>query len=400
MSLLNILDTDKQPPFSLFVLGFRPFFLAAAVFAVLAMAAWMLFFHTPLQLPLQGLPAYQWHAHEMLFGFAMSVVSGFLLTAVRNWTGVQTLQHKGLAALLGVWAAARLCMLAGPELLPLAAVFDLAFNVGLLIALSHPVFRVRQWTQLGVLSKILLLAVCNALFYLGVAGYLALGVHWGLYGGLYVLIALVMTIGRRVVPFFIEKGVNAKVSLRNSRVLDIASLIFFTGFAISEAILLNTVIAGYFAAVLVVVSLIRLVFWHARGIWSRPLLWGLYVAFMFLVLGFALFALLPYTTMISRSLALHALAVGGVGLITMSMMSRVSLGHTGRSIHEPLRFTGLAQGMILVGACIRIFLPMLAPQQHELWVLMSQLLWIAGFGLFLALYYMMLVSPRMDGQVG
>ena len=400
MSLLNIQDTEKQPPFSLFVLGFRPFFLAGGLYAVLAMAAWVLLFHTPLRLPLQDLPAYQWHAHEMLFGFSLAVVSGFLLTAVRNWTGMQTLQYRGLGALLAAWAAARLLMLGDPALLPLAALCDLAFNVGLLLALSRPVFRVRQWTQLGVLSKILLLGVCNLSFYLGLAGYLPLGVYWGLAGGLYLVIALVMTIGRRVVPFFIEKGIDAPVSISNSRALDIASLVLFVGFAISDVFLLNSLIAGYFAAALVGVSLWRLYNWHAPGIWRRPLLWGLYVAFICIVVGFALFAWLPYSAVVSRSLALHALAVGGVGLITLSMMSRVSLGHTGRSIHEPLPFTGLAQGLVLAGAGMRIIPEMLVPQWHSLWMLLAQVLWIAGFGLFVVLYYPMLTKPRVDGQTG
>ena len=399
MSLLNILDTDQQPPFSLFVLGFRPFFVAAGLFSVLAMAAWALFFHTLLSLPVQALPPYQWHAHEMLYGFVLAVVSGFLLTAVRNWTGVQTLQNRGLAALLGCWLMARLGMLAGPEFLLVAALFDVAFNLGLLIALAQPVFKVRQWTQVGILSKILLLGVCNVLFYLGLAGYLALGVSWGLYGGLYLVIALVMTIGRRVVPFFIEKGVQGPADVRNSRFLDIASLVFFVGFAACD-LLIQPLIAGYFAAALVLVSLWRLYNWHAPGIWSRPLLWGLYVAFIFLVIGFALFALLPYSGFVTRSLALHAMSVGGIGLITLSMMSRVSLGHTGRSIHEPLPFTGLAQVLVLAGAFMRIFPEMLAPEHHVTWMLLAQLLWIAGFGLFSAVYAPLLLRPRIDGRSG
>lgn len=398
MSLLNLREAPAARPFSPFVLGFRPFFFGASLFAVLAMLAWIPGYHfglTP-----SGLVASHWHAHEMLFGFALAVVSGFLLTAIRNWTGVQTVQYGALAGLVVLWLAARISMLFGMQALPLTALFDLSYNLLLWLAMLLPVWRVRQWTQAGILAKILLLGVCNALFYLGALGWLEMGVYWGLWGGVYLLIALVMTIGRRVLPFFIEKGVGYPLQLKNSRALDVASLLLFIGFALCDVILLNFEWSGYFAAGLVAVSLLRMYNWHTPGIWRAPLLWGLYGAFVFITLGFLLFALAPYLDWVSRSLAVHALTVGGVGLITLSMMSRVTLGHTGRSIHEPLRYTGLAQLLIVAGAVMRVIAPMLWARAYDSWILLSQLCWIAGFALFLALYARLLLRPRTDGREG
>ena len=302
--------------------------------------------------------------------------------------------------LIASWLAARGLMLLGPQWLLAAALFDLFYNLFLFVALLQPIARVRQWRQAGILSKILLLAGCNGLFYLGLMGQLQMGLYWGLYGGIYLLIALVMTIGRRVMPGFIQNGVDYPVALKNSKVLDISSLVLFLGFAFSDLILLNAEITGYFAAALFIVSLIRLFNWHTAGIWKKPLLWGLYGAFMFITLGFLLFAVLPHTTLVTRSIALHAFTFGGIGLITLSMMSRVTLGHTGRNVHQPFRFTGLAQGLIVTGAVLRIFPPLLLPQYQSTWIMLSQGLWVLGFALFVFLYARPLISPRVDGSYG
>jgi len=129
MSLLNIQEPPKNSPFSLFVLGFRPFFLAAGIFSVISMALWMAHFSFGLSIPLEGLANFHWHAHEMIYGFAVAVIAGFLLTAIKNWTGVQTIQHRPLLLLFLLWLGARLCLLFGTKYIMLAAVFDLSFNL-------------------------------------------------------------------------------------------------------------------------------------------------------------------------------------------------------------------------------------------------------------------------------
>ena len=400
MALLNIQDPPKHTPFSVFVLGFRPFFLAAGIFAVLSMAMWMAIFSFALPFPLNGLAPYQWHAHEMIYGFTLSVVAGFLLTAIKNWTSLQTLQHRPLMLLFSLWLGARLCLLFGTDLLILAAVLDLSFNLLLVIAMLQPVIRIKQWKQLGIISKILLLGIFNALFYLGALGLLEQGVNWGIFGGLMLLIALVFTMGRRVMPFFIEKGVGYPVQLKNSRWLDVSSLFLFLAFALSEVFFTQFRVSSYLAAALFVVSSIRLYNWHTRGIWSKPLLWGLYGAFIFITLGLLLFALLPYSPLLSRSMAYHAFAFGGIALITVSMMSRVTLGHTGRNIQQPSCWINIAQVLLLIGAIIRVFGPFLLPAYYAGWILIAQLLWIIGFSLFVVTNFTFLTQPRIDGSEG
>jgi len=208
MSLLNIQDPPKNTPFSLFVLGFRPFFLAAGIFSIVSMAMWMTNYSFGLSIPLEGLANFHWHAHEMIYGFTLAIISGFLLTAIKNWTGVQTIQYRPLMLLFTLWAGARIALLFGTQFIVVAAIFDLIFNLFLFLAMLQPILRVKQWKQFGIISKVLLLGIFNAFFYLGMLGYLDSGVHWGIYGGLFLLIAVIMNMGRRVMPFFIERGVG------------------------------------------------------------------------------------------------------------------------------------------------------------------------------------------------
>jgi uncharacterized protein involved in response to NO len=399
MSLLNIQDQYDKTQFSFFVLGFRPFFLAAGAFSILSIVLWMGIYGFGLDLDLGNLPAIFWHAHEMVYGYALAVIAGFLLTAIRNWTGIQTLQYKGLILLLILWAMARLTMLTGQTGIAVAAVFDLGFNLFLFGAALSPVIRVRQWKQVGIISKLLLMAIGNLLFYAGAIGWLNQGVYLGTYIGLFLVIALVLTMGRRVIPFFIEKGVPYPVKLRNSQWLDLISLFGFLAFALNQLFLHHT-IGVYLAVLLFVVTTWRLVYWHTPGIWSRPLLWGLYTALISIDIGFLLYALTAFFSAIHESLALHAMAFGGIGLVTLSMMSRVTLGHTGRDILQPSKWIAVAQGMLLLGLLFRIGLPLLFPQHYVILIITAQVFWILGFALFLIVNAPLLLRPRIDGAPG
>jgi len=253
---------------------------------------------------------------------------------------------------------------------------------------------------IGVISKILLLGIFNAFFYLGLLGFLESGVNWGIYGGLFLIIAMVLEMGRRVIPFFIERGVDYPVQLKNSRILDISSLVLFLALAITEVFIIDIHISSYIASVLFIVSGIRLYNWHTKGIWKSSLLWGLYGSLIFITLAFLLFAILPYTTLISRSIVLHTLTVGGISLITVSMMSRVTLGHTGRNVHSPSPWINVVQWMLLFGVIARTALPVLIPGMYNSWIISSQLLWIGGFALFTWVNYPLLTKPRIDGSEG
>ena len=387
------------PNIALFNLGFRIFFLGAAVYSIVTILFWMGIFTFNLSLPMSGLSTFQWHAHEMVFGYALAVIAGFLLTAVKNWTGMQTVYGLPLALMFCLWLVARLLFLFGSTFIHIAAVFDLLFIVSVIIAAAYPIVKSKNWRQLGILSKLVLLAVANICFYSGFMGFLEQGLYWGVYGGLYLVIGLILTLGSRVIPFFIQGGVEKPVQLYNPKWITLLGLVIFLVFFISELFLHDKNVTGITSSALFILYSVRLVGWYTSGIWKKPLLWSLYLAMLFIVVGFLLFALSVYAG-IPKFLAIHAFAYGGIGVMTMSMMARVSLGHTGRNINEPPEMVKYMLALLLVGAVFRVFLPMIAPDTYLIWIVSSQLIWLIAFIMFVISYAPMLIKIRLDGQFG
>jgi uncharacterized protein involved in response to NO len=239
----------------------------------------------------------------------------------------------------------------------------------------------------------------NGLFYLGAFNLIDQGVFWGVLGGLYLVIGLILTMGRRVVPFFIEKGVDNAVNLPNSKWLDISSLVLFLCFFISELFIHSLEISSVLALALFMVNAVRLVRWHIPGIWQKPLLWSLYLSLWMICLGFLMFAL-DYVIDMPRNLPIHALAFGGIGLITLGMMSRVALGHTGRNVFAPPHVMSAAFLLLAMGAVVRVLLPYVLPQLYIWWIGLSALCWCTAFLIFTVTYLPILIRPRIDGQPG
>ncbi|MGD8629808.1 MAG: NnrS family protein [Gammaproteobacteria bacterium] len=380
-------------------LGFRPFFALAAVFSILATAGWLGAWLLGLEWPGGGMAAMTWHAHEMIFGYAMAVVAGFLLTAARNWTGVQTLRGVPLLLLASCWLAARVLLALG-EAVPLlwAAIADCLFNSLLLAAVACPVIRVRQYRQVGILSKVALLLVANLLFYAGMLGLFPQGTRAGLYTGIYMIVALVLVMARRVLPFFIEKGL-AVPALKNPGWLDVSSLVLFLVFWLVDIWRPDSAMVAALAGLLCLLHGARLAGWYRPGLMRVPLLWVLFLAYAALVLGFALKAGV-YLFGLSPMPALHAFSYGGIGLFTLGMMVRVTLGHTGRNIQEPPAVVPFMFVLLAVGTLVRVVLPLLDPVHQPVWIAVAGCLWILPFGLFLASFLPMLLQPRADGLPG
>lgn len=385
--------------FPVFNLGFRIFFLGASVYSIVAILFWTGVYAFNISLPITGLSMFQWHAHEMIYGYSVAVIAGFLLTAVKNWIGIQTVHGLPLALIFCLWLIARILFLFGSQFINITAIFDSLFIVAVIIAAASPIIQARNWKQLGILSKLVLLAVFNSFFYFGYAGILEQGLHWGIYGGLYLVIGLILTLGGRVIPFFTEGGVGYEVKLYNPKWTTLSGLLIFLVFFISELFLHNKNITGVASLGLFIVYSIRLIGWYTYGIWEKPLLWSLHIAMLFINVGFLLFALSAFTD-ISKFIAIHALAYGGIGVITLAMMARVALGHTGRNINEPPAVVKYLFITIILGAIVRVFFPMLLPEQYLIWIISSQALWLIAFLLFVITYAPILVTARIDNQFG
>jgi len=399
--MLNISEPNQQTEtkIALWELGFRPFFIGAASFSVISMMVWMGIYVFKWQMPLLDINPTIWHAHEMLFGYALAVIAGFLLAAVKNWTGQQTINGKILMALFSIWLIARLLPILNIGSVGLVALFDCSFVLATAFAIARPVTKVEQWSQAGILAILFAMFLANSFYYAGLLGLVEGGERIGIYSCLYLVLTIIFVMGRRVIPFFIERGVSVRVSLSNRKWLDTSSMVLLIALWISDVLFTQTKIAGALAAVLFVLHAIRCYDWHTKTLWKVSMLWVLYIAYLFLTLGFALKAASVWLG-VSPFIAVHAFTAGGIGILTVGMMSRVTLGHTGRNVQQPPRGLSIAFLLLIAGAFARVFLPLLLPAQYTTWIAISQILWISGFGLFLILFAPMLVKPRIDGQPG
>jgi len=336
----------------------------------------------------------------MMFGYVMAVVAGFLLTAIKNWTGEEVLRGKTLALLFLLWLVARLLPLTGLMIpVEIIAVADVAFLFFLGLACLRPVMKIKQYKQIGIISKIFLLMLCNVAFYLGLMGVLADGVQWGLYSAMYMIIALIFVMMRRVMPMFIKNGIDGEVELKNRAWVDHSSLVLLVCLWISDVFTEYDNLTAIFAVLLTLLHTLRLAGWYTSKIWSKSLVWVLVVAYAFFILGFALKAL-SITSGISPFLSVHAFTVGGIGMLTIGMMSRVALGHTGRNVFEPPAIVFWSFAVLLSGVIVRVVFPLFNMELYVYWIGISQLLWMISFAIFVVVYAPMLLSERVDGRDG
>lgn len=381
---------------ALFALGFRPFFLLAALTAAVALGVWG-FGQAAGWLPASHLPGVFWHSHEMLFGYTVAVIAGFLLTAVRNWTGMQTPTGAGLAALVLLWLAGRVLALM-PAAVPagLAAAVDLAFLPALATVLAVPVLRARQWHNLVFVVVLGVLTLANALVHLSALGLAATG-RLGTYGALYLVILIISIVGGRVIPFFTASALPGAKAKRRAPVEWMVFAILGL-FILADLIQPLSPASGVLAALLGAAHLLRLSGWYDRRIWSVPLLWVLFLGYGWVGVGFLMHALAS-AGLVSPLLAVHALTAGGIGVLTVGMMARVALGHTGRPM-RPAPLTVAAFAILNLAAVVRVVLPALWPAAYAGFIAASTLLWVAGFAAFLLVYAPILLRPRVDGRPG
>ncbi len=384
----------------LFRMGFRVFFMVAALFSVAGMAVWMLQVVFALQILPSVVSPSHWHAHAMIYGYGLAVIAGFLLTAIRNWTGIPTLQGVRLQGLVLLWVLARVVPLMPVQSgVMIGAICDTLFILLLCVAITVPIVKAKLWKNLAVVGIVYGFLPGHVVFVLDQLGLFQDGQRIGLYVGFYLILILILLISRRVMPMFIERGIGGEVSLRNRRWVDVSSFLLLLLFALSDLFLNTPLLTACVAAVLCALYALRLWGWYHKGIWTKPLLWVLYLAYVWIIIGFGLKSVAVITG-IDPFLALHAFAVGGMGMMTLGMMSRISLGHTGRNIMQPPSGLALMFLVLLICACVRVIFPLLFTGFELLWVGLSQGLWISAFLLFLYHYAAILKNPRMDGKPG
>jgi len=381
----------------IFALGFRAFFALAGLFALILIGLWTSIFDSSLNMD-NYYPKTLWHGHEMLLGYSIAVIAGFLLTAVQNWTGVKTVKGGQLAMLCLLWVYGRLVPFYS-ELLPdlLIALIDFSFLPVLAYFVAKPIIRSGNYKNLFFVGLILLMALANYLIHAEILGFNENSASLGMTLILAIIIIMILVIAGRVFPFFTERGLKGVMAIRNPA-LDILAI---TSSALVFLLLIFDV-SGYFltlsAVSAVIANFVRVSGWYVQRIWYVPLLWVLYIGYAWIMLGFV-FVALASVSFVPLSLAIHAFTVGGIGVITLGMMARVSLGHTGRAL-KASNTIALAFVFINLAAVFRVLIPAVFPIGFNTVLMASTYCWLAAFTLFIFIYTPILTSARVDGKEG
>jgi len=392
-------SADARPRLVPFAYGFRPFFLAAIAYGLLAVPAWMILRSQGI-MPLSDLPPQLWHGHEMLFGFIAAAIAGFLLTAVPSWTGARGFAGWPLIVLFILWLGGRVAFACGTSLpFPLMASLELAFLPMLAVLLSVPLVRSRN-------RNTPLLVVIGGLWTMDVVFMAALARHdvamamSALGVALNVVLLLVTVIGGRIVPAFTanslrRRGITADV--RTRRVVDIAAIGSMLAIIVVDVVAPGQPIAIAVTGIAVLAHAVRLAGWQGARTLNEPIVWVLHLAYLWLPVGLALKAVHMATGAGWASQWLHALSVGVAATMIMAVITRATLGHTGRQLVVS-KFVAVAYGVLGASALARVLATTAPQREWALWAAAG--LWVMAFLVVLVIYAPMLVRPRVDGKAG
>ena len=390
------IEEPPAPPrgFALWSLGFRPFYLLASAFAALSVALWTLEYAG--WLPGGYLEAPSRHGHEMLFGFALAVVAGFLFTAVRNWTGEPTPTGGWLMAIALLWVAARVAMVAAS---PIAAgILNAAFPVAVAIGIAIPLARSRNrrnYFFVPLLAAAGLAALAVHLAAIGVLPWEARTVSLSL--GLDIVMFIIVVMAGRVVPMFTNNGIPGAGATANPWVerIALASVLAIAAVDLLDAPSLLLVPVALLAAA---ANAARLALWRPWRTTGTPLVWVLHAAYAWIPIHLALRACAA-VGVVAPQFAIHALTIGAIGGMTIGMMTRTARGHTGR----PLAADGwevACYALVQVAAIVRVFGGLAWTRGYLATVLVSAACWSLAFGIYAVRYWPILTRPRIDGRPG
>jgi len=402
-----LLQIDEREPvvpdrLALWDLGFRPFYLLAAAEAALAVPLWAAMYLGWLGAP--AMPGMAWHAHEMVFGYTLAVIVGFLFTAGRNWSGQPTPSGRALMALALLWLAARV-LLFTPWAVA-AALANVAFPLAAAVGLARALVAGKNRRNYFFVGLLLVLALAAAAVHAAHLGWLRWPGALGVQVALDVVLVIITVMAGRVVPMFTNNGVPRAHATRHPgverAVIGSAVMLLALDFALGASGAGSAAWAN--AALLAVATAAALAhgarwwLWHPRATLGTPLVWVLHAAYAFVVLHLALRALAA-AGWVPPGLAVHAFTVGAIGLLTLGMMTRSARGHTAR----PLRADGFdiaAYSLVLGAAIVRVGWPLVRPEMQLAAVGLSALMWSAAFTIFFLHYAPWLARPRLDGQPG
>lgn len=396
-SLLDLAGDAPRVRPAVLAKGFRPFFLLAAAWGALAMPIWLLVLAGR-----AGTGGYLvgpfWHAHEMIFGFTVAVIAGFLLTAVANWTERETAVGRPLAALAGLWLVGRLAVAVGDRLPPgVPAAADLVFLPALAAACARPIAATRNRRNYQFVAMLAALFAANTAMHLGATGVAPAWLGAGGWLAVDVIVVMIVVTTARIVPLFTRNATGVE-GIRNLPRLDALAAGATAAVAVLDAAAARPaadLVAGLAGAAVAA----RALPWGARHTLRHPLLWVLHAGHAWIALGLVLRAVGHVVPAVPPTVALHALTAGGIGMLTLGMMARVALGHTGRLLATPPA-VAVAFQLMLAAAVVRVGGPLLGVAAWLPSMLMAGTLFALAFAIYLAVYTPMLLAARPDGRPG
>ena len=393
--------TQPHPPgapsaiagFALWNLGFRPFYLLASLFSAFSVLLWVAQFAG--YLPAAYLQGPAWHGHEMLFGYTIAVMTGFLLTAVRAWTNQPTASGGALMALAALWVGGRVLVLTPFALA--AAIVNAAFPAAVAVAIGIPLVRAHNVRNYFFVGLLLLMSALVLAVHLALQRRIELPPRAGLQLALDVVLFIMAVMGGRVIPTFTNNAVRGAKATRHALIEKVALGAVLLLFAADFLQLPPTAIA-VIALTGAVVHGVRLHLWQPWRTFATPLVWILHAAYAWIVIHLALRGLAA-SGLVAESFATHALTIGAIGGLTLGMMTRTARGHTARPLIAD-RFEVAMFVLIQCAAVARVFCGIALPASFMLSVQLSGALWAAAFGLYAIRYWPVLTLARLDGKPG
>ena len=377
--------------------GFRPFFLLGSLYAGLSILMWLPMLYGRLGSS-SVFPPVDWHIHEMVFGYVAAIITGFLLTAIPNWTGRLPVQGLPLAALVAIWLTGRFAVFFSADIGWLAAaVIDSAFLLAVAVAAAVEIVTGRNWKNLKVLAPVSVLFAANVVYHLEVRFNGEADVARRL--GISAAVVLIMIIGGRIIPSFTRNWLARENPGRLPVPFNRFDAITIVGSTLALVVWTcfpDSAVSGTALLVATGLNLARLGRWAGDRTWRDPLVLILHIAYAFVPVGFilaALAVLLPDT--VAPAAGLHALGTGAIGAMTLAVMVRATLGHTGRELHAS-NTTCLVFSAIIASAILRIayaFMPSATPLLHA-----SATAWTLAFLGYAAVYGGMLIRPRLRAR--
>ncbi|KGJ89377.1 NnrS family protein [Thalassotalea sp. ND16A] len=400
MQITDLAEEQKITP--LFRLGFRPFFAFGALFSVLSLFIWALFLAGKVSINFYGGATF-WHIHEMIFGFVCAIVVGFLLTAVQNWTGQRGLSGTPLLLLFLLWLFGRVVMLF-PDVLgnQISSYIDIAFLPVAAVFLALPIMKVKQSRNMFFVPLLLLFTLANILMHVGVNADDVTQIIPTAYIAVMLVTLLMSIMAGRVTPMFTANGTQtAKVAPLPALELtiNISLLLLVLSYFLTPLMAVNSSIKASLFLVAGISQMLRWLRWKPWITLGVPLLWSLHGALFFIWFGLIALGIGHIHDTLPLNHLWHLLTVGGMGGLILAMISRVTLGHTGRALAPP-KIISFAFILMLIATISRVFGPWFMSEHYSVLINISVLCWLTSYGIFIIKYGPMLLTPRKDGRPG